>query len=112
MQMTKLNSLLEAARGSDKKDTSNLTIGCVHHSDVSIKLFLQGETRPRTEAFKSHHQCIYCSGLLLSAQAGLVRGYDHGGSHSYVIIIVVVVIVKVIFWVAVCHACRQRYVSR
>ena len=26
MQMNKLNSLLEATRGSDKKDTSNLTI--------------------------------------------------------------------------------------
>ena len=47
-------------------------------------------------------------GLLLSAQAGMVSGYDHGGSHSYVIIIVVVVVVKVIFWVAVCHACGQR----
>ena len=30
MKMSKLNSLLEATRGSDKKDISNLTIGCVH----------------------------------------------------------------------------------
>ena len=28
--MSKLNSLFEATRGLDKKDTSNLTIGCVH----------------------------------------------------------------------------------
>ena len=58
--MSKLNSLLEATRGSDKKDTSDLqqaqgpktprpTIGCVQI------LFLDGETRPRTEVFKSHH---------------------------------------------------------
>ena len=33
MQMSKLNSPLEATRGSDKKDTSDLTIGSVHHSD-------------------------------------------------------------------------------
>ena len=33
MQISKLNSLLEATRGSDKKDTSDLTIGCVHNSD-------------------------------------------------------------------------------
>ena len=33
MQMSKLNLLLEATRGSDKKDTSDLTIKCVHHSD-------------------------------------------------------------------------------
>ena len=33
MQMGKLNSLLEATRGSDKKDTSDLIIRCVHHSD-------------------------------------------------------------------------------
>ena len=33
MQMSKLNSPLEATRGSDKKDTSDLTVGCVHHSD-------------------------------------------------------------------------------
>ena len=50
MQMSKLNSLLEATRGLDKKDTSNLTIGYVHHSDLTIgcvqKLFLEGETRP------------------------------------------------------------------
>ena len=32
MQMNKLNSPLEATRGSDKKDTSDLTVGCVHHS--------------------------------------------------------------------------------
>ena len=33
MQMSKLNSLLEATRGLDKKDTFNLTIRCVNHSD-------------------------------------------------------------------------------
>ena len=33
MHMSKLNSLCKAARGLDKKDTSNLTIRCVHHSD-------------------------------------------------------------------------------
>ena len=33
VQMSKLNSPLEATRGLDKKDTSDLTIGCVHHSD-------------------------------------------------------------------------------
>ena len=58
MQINKLNSLLEATRGSDKKDTSNLTIACVHHSDQTIgfvqKLFPGGETRSRTEVFKSH----------------------------------------------------------
>ena len=62
MQMSKLNSLLEATRGLDEKeniqlncqmspcgvDTSNLTIRCL------LKLFLEGEARPRTEAFKSH----------------------------------------------------------
>ena len=30
MQMSKLNSLLEATRESDKKDTSDVTIRCVH----------------------------------------------------------------------------------
>ena len=40
LQMNKLNSLLEATRGSDRKDTSDLTMGCVQ------KLFLEGETRP------------------------------------------------------------------
>ena len=53
MQMSKLNSLLEATRGSDKKDTSDLTIRCVQ------KLFLEGETRPRTEAFKSHTKGVF-----------------------------------------------------
>ena len=48
LQMSKLNSLLEATRGSDKKDTSDLTIRCVQ------KLFFEGETRPRTSVFKSH----------------------------------------------------------
>ena len=33
MQMSKLNSLLEATRGLDKKDTSDLTIRGVHCSD-------------------------------------------------------------------------------
>ena len=33
MQMSKLNSLLEATRGLDKKDICDLIIGCVHHSD-------------------------------------------------------------------------------
>ena len=33
VQMSKLNSPLEATRGLDKKDISDLTIGCVHHSD-------------------------------------------------------------------------------
>ena len=33
VQMSKLNSPLEATRGLDKKDTSDLTFGCVHHSD-------------------------------------------------------------------------------
>ena len=56
MQMQcKLNSLLEATRGSDKKDTSHLTIRCVQ------KLFLERETRPRTEAFKSHYVTSYFS---------------------------------------------------
>ena len=48
MQMSKLNSLLDATMGLDKKDTFNLTMGCAQ------KLFLQGESRPRTEVFKSH----------------------------------------------------------
>ena len=35
MQMSKLNSLLEATRAFDKKETSNFTIGCVHCCDMS-----------------------------------------------------------------------------
>ena len=48
MKMSKLNLLLETTMGSDKKDPSNLTIGCIQ------KLFLEGETHPQTEVFKSH----------------------------------------------------------
>ena len=33
MQMSKLNLLLKATRGLDKKDTSDLTIRCVDRSD-------------------------------------------------------------------------------
>ena len=33
MQMSKLNSLLDATRGLDKMDTSDLTIRCVYSSD-------------------------------------------------------------------------------
>ena len=49
MQISKLNTPPEATRGSDKKNTSDLTTRCVQN------LFLEKETRPRTEAFKSHH---------------------------------------------------------
>ena len=50
-------------------------------------------------------------GLFLSAQSGLAEGYGSSGSGSggFVIIIVVVLVIKVVFWVAVCYACGQRY---
>ena len=49
-------------------------------------------------------------GLLLSAQANVVRADDGGGTIVWIVVIIIIAVFKIVFWVSWCAYRANRYV--